>query len=230
MPLGLPVHARVRRKHGGPTTVELARQMLEDLTGWLPHRTFQLAADRAYASLCGAGLERVEVTSRIRGDAAVYDLPPPPTGKPGRPRKKGDRLPSLAQLAAAATGWTTVTYRQRGHTVEGQVWSRPLLWYSVAGDTPLRLTVVRDPDGRQPDDYFITTDTSAQPAWVAAHYAGRWGIEVTFRDAKQHLGAQDPQCWVRAGPNAPPASRCGCTPPCGCGTSPPGAPTAPGPP
>jgi hypothetical protein len=70
----------------------------------------------------------------------------------------------------------------------------------VVGDTPLRLVVVGDPDGVQPDDYFITTDTTADPAWVAAHYAGRWAIEVTFRDAKQHLGAQDPQCWVRAGP------------------------------
>lgn len=199
MPLGLPVHARVHRK-GGPTTVDLARAMLADLAGWLPDRTFHLAADGAYATLCGDGLERVEVTSRIRRDAAVYDLPPPPTGKRGRPRKKGDRLPSLATLAAQATGWTTVAFDQRGTTVTRQVWSRTLLWYGVANDTPLLLVVVRDPAGIQPDDFFITTDTSADPAWVAAHYAGRWAIEVTFRDAKQHLGAEDPQCWKRRGP------------------------------
>jgi len=179
MPIGLPVAARVRRKHDGPTTVELARQTLVALADWLPDRDIQLACDGAYATLAGAQLERVQVTSRLRRDAAVYELTPPRTGRRGRPRKKGDRLPPLAAMAAATTDWTTVTYDQRGTDIVRQVWSRRLLWYSVAKDTPLLLVVVRDPDGIQPDDYFITTDTGADPAWVACHYAGRWTIEVS---------------------------------------------------
>jgi hypothetical protein len=124
---------------------------------------------------------------------------PPRTGRPGRPRKKGDRLPSLPAIATALTDsdWTPVTYDQRGTTIQRLVWSRTLLWYGVAADTPLLLVIVRDPHGVQPDDFFITTDTTAEPAWVAAHYTGRWTIEVTFRDAKQHLGAEDPQSWKR---------------------------------
>ena len=31
-------------------------------------------------------------------------------------------------------------------------------------------------------------------------YAGRWPIEVCFRDVKQHLGGEDPQSWKRQGP------------------------------
>ena len=178
MPIGLPVNVRMRRKNEGATTVELARAMLVEISGWLPERTFQLACDGAYASLCGAGLERIHVTSRLRRDAAVYELTPPRTGRRGRPRKKGDRLPALADLAATATGWATVTFDQRGTTVTRQIWSRKLLWYRVAKDRPLLLVIVRDPEGVQPDDYFITTDTAADPAWVAAHYAGRWSIEV----------------------------------------------------
>jgi hypothetical protein len=200
MPVGLPVNARVRRKDRDATTVDLAGDMLTELTDWLPDRRFHLACDGAYATLCGHALPRIQVTSRIRRDAAVYELTPPRTGKRGRPRKKGDRLASLPALAAAASDWTNVTYDQRGTPITRQVWSRPLLWYGVAKDTPLLLVVVRDPDGVQPDDFFITTDTSADPAHVAAHYAGRWTIEVTFRDAKQHLGAQDPQSWKRRGP------------------------------
>jgi hypothetical protein len=200
MPVGLPVNVRVRRKNGDATLVDLARQMLEDLTGWLPERTFQLACDGAYASLCGARLERVQVTTRIRRDAAVYALAPPRTGKRGRPRKKGDRLPPLRALAAGVTDWARVTYDQRGVSVERLVWSRPLLWYGVARDTPLLLVIVRDPAGREPDDFFVTTDAGADAAWVAAHYAGRWTIEVVFCDAKQHLGAEDPQTWKRKGP------------------------------
>lgn len=148
----------------------------------------------------GAALLRTHVTSRIRRDAAVYELTPPRTGRRGRPRKKGARLASLPALAAAANHWTRVGYDQRGTTITRLIWSRRLLWYHVAGDTPLRLVVVRDPTGRQPDDFFITTDTDADPAAVAAHYAGRWTIEVVFRDAKQHLGVQDPQTWKRQGP------------------------------
>jgi hypothetical protein len=200
MPVGLPVNARVRRKDRDATTLDLAREMLTELTGWLPDRSFQLACDGAYASLCGADLERVQVTSRIRRDAAVFELTPPRTGRRGRPRTKGDRLAPLPALANAASGWTRVTFDQRGTTVDRLVWSRPLLWYGVARDTPLLLVIVRDPDGRQPDDFFITTDTDAEPAAVAAHYAGRWTIEVVYRDAKQHLGAEDPQTWKRQGP------------------------------
>jgi hypothetical protein len=189
--------------------------MLQQLAGWLPQRTFHVACDGAYASLCGAGLERVHITPRIRRDAAVYDLAPPRTAKPGRPRKKGGRLGALPALAAAASDqqpsplaggaekaaddWNTVSYDQRGSLVTRLIWSRRLLWYHVARDTALLLVVVRDPAGNQPDDFF-TTDVDADPAWVAAHYAGRWSIEVTFRDAKQHLGAEDPQCWKRRGP------------------------------
>lgn len=200
MPLGLPMNARVRRKDDGPTTVVLARQMLTEIAGWLPETTFRLACDGAYASLVGAGLPRVGVTSRLRRDAAVHELTPPRTGKRGRPRKKGDRLPSLAELAAQASDWASVTIDQRGTPLTRHVWSRRLLWYAVANDAPLLLVIVRDPDDRQPDDFFITTETDADPGSVAAHYAGRWSIEVTFRDAKQHLGAQDPQCWKRKGP------------------------------
>lgn len=200
MPIGLPINVRVRRKDDGPTTVEHARQMLIEIACWLPDRHFQLACDGAYANLCGTNLERMQVTSRLRRDAAVYELTPPRTGKRGRPRKKGDRLPALAVMAAAATGWRCVTFDQRGTEVVRQVWSRKLLWYHVAKDRPLLLVVVRDPDGVQPDDYFITTDIDAAPGWVACHYAGRWSIEVTFRDEKQHLGGEDPQCWKRQGP------------------------------
>jgi len=200
MPVGLPVNLRVRHKGGEDTLVDLAREMVAQLTGWLPHRRFHLACDGAYASLCGAGFERVQVTTRIRRDAAVYQLTPPRTGRRGRPRKKGDRLPSLPALAKAATGWTRVTFDQRGTPAQRLIWSRPLLWYGVARDTPLLLVVVRDPDGKQPDDFFVTTDTDADPAGVAAHYAGRWTIEVVFRDSKQHLGVEDPQSWKRQGP------------------------------
>lgn len=73
-PLGLPVNMRLYRK-GGPTHVELAEQMVAEVAAWLPDRNFALACDGAYASLCGAGLARTHVTSRIRRDAALCTTP-----------------------------------------------------------------------------------------------------------------------------------------------------------
>ena len=198
-PIALPVAARIRRKGDGPTTVELARAILFDLAGWLPDRQIEVACDGAYSTLCADRPDRVHVTSRIRRDAATYELTPPRTGRRGRPRKKGERLPSLAAMADTAT-FTTGQVDLRGVTATRLVWSRTLLWYGVTGDTPVLLVVVRDPDGVQPDDFFVTTNIAACPAWVAGHYAGRWSIEVTFRDTKQALGGHQPQSWKRQGP------------------------------
>jgi len=120
----------------------------------------------------------------------------------------------------------------RGHTVERLVHVRDVLWYRVNKADLVRLVIVRDPDGIEPDDFFFTTDLAATGAEVASRYTGRWSIEVTFRDVKQNLGGENPQSWKRKDPNVPPACRCGSTASCGAGTStltPPAAPGQPSP-
>ena len=119
-PLGLPINMRVHHK-GGATTVELAAQMIREIIDWLPGRELHLYADGAYASLVGADLPRTVVTSRLRRDAALYEPAPPRTGKRGRPRTKGARLPTPPELAAAATDWVEVDIDQRGTTVTRRV-------------------------------------------------------------------------------------------------------------
>ena len=75
-----------------------------------------------------------------------------------------------------------------------------MLWYRVNKHALLRLVIVRDPEEVEPDDFFVTTDTTATGAEVAGRYAARWAIEICFRDVKQHLGGQDPQSFKRQGP------------------------------
>jgi hypothetical protein len=62
------------------------------------------------------------------------------------------------------------------------------------------LVIVRDPEGQEEDDYFFTTDLDACTLEIPDHYGGRWSIELTFRDVKQLLGGQEPQCWAAQGP------------------------------
>ena len=201
-PIALPINVRLHKKKDTTTTVAHAAAMMHEITRWLPGRELHLCADGAYATLVGAGLPRTHVTSRMRRDAALYETAPPATGKRGRPRVKGERLPTPAKIAAEASPdqWKTVTIDHRGTPIERLVHVRDVLWYQVNKTGLVRLVIVRDPDGIQRDDFFVTSDLTNSGAEVASRYAGRWPIEVCFRDVKQDLGGQDPQSWKRQGP------------------------------
>lgn len=208
-PIAVPINLRVRHKPtpgqpSGPTTIELAAEMIREIADWLPDRNFHLTGDGAYATLAGHRLPRTHVTARLRRDAALFELPPPRPARPGRgrPPGKGPRLPKPAELATAAApqDWQQVTVDCRGRTLDRQVHVRDVIWHPNGKQTPVRLVVVRDPSGVEPDDFFITTNPCATGAQTASRYYGRWPIEVTFKSAKQHTAVQDPQTWKGDGP------------------------------
>jgi hypothetical protein len=176
--------------------------MLREVSAWIPERQIALCADGAYASLAGRTLPNTHLTSRMRRDAALYELPPKPKKRQrGRPRKKGKRLPCPEKMALRIVkGWKRVMIETRGRTVERLIYSRPVLWYKVRPDRQVLLLILRDPDGREPDDFFFTTDIDDSAVAVGSRYQGRWSIEDTFRNVKQYLGGQNPQTWKSKGP------------------------------
>ena len=187
-PLGLPVNMRLYRK-GGRSHIELAEDMIAEIEGWFPGRVVVVCADGAYACLARASLTCAHVVSRMQRNAALFEAPPARmAGQRGRPRKRGARLPSPPGLAAAAPAeeWTTVTLTLRGKQAERLLLSRQVLWYGLLPEHLVLLVIVRDPAGVQPDNFFFS--------------AGRWSIEDTFRNVKQHLGGQQPQSWKYQGP------------------------------
>ncbi|MHB1435507.1 MAG: IS701 family transposase [Thermoplasmata archaeon] len=200
-PLALPLAVRLHRK-GGTTLPDLGAQAVQRLAERYPDREFHLIADGAYAPLAGRELPRTEVTSRIRRDAALYDFPTPRRpGQNGRPRKKGERLPSLESWAARTrTGWETAIVDRRGRLERRLLLSRVVLWYHVCGIRPIRVVVSRDPKGREKDDFLFTTDLALSPGAIVSHYFGRWPIEDSLRATKQSLGGEEPQTWRGAGP------------------------------
>lgn len=199
-PLALPIAFRVHRK-GGPTLLDLVVEMIGDVTEQFADRSFVLTADGFYAPLAGRLPDRVHLISRMRHDAAIYEMPPPRRkGQRGRPRKKGKRLPSPAAMAARVRRWTRVETCERGQRRERLVYVREVLWYHVQPDRPVLLVISRDPAGKEKDDFFLTTDLAMDPATVVSEFANRWAIEDTFRSTKQHLGGEEPQCWKAPGP------------------------------
>lgn len=199
-PLALPVGMRLHKK-GGTSLLKLARELLVEVSSRFENREFDLCADGFFASLAGSLPQGFHLTSRIRKDAALFKLPPArKKGQRGRPRKKGDRLPSPEEMAQSGIWRKHVTVDERGKEKERFVSCFEALWYHLCGEKPVLIAVSRDPSTRERDDYLLTTNLAALPEHVIGLYAGRWSIEDTFRNTRQFLGGEDPQCWKGQGP------------------------------
>ena len=201
MPLSLPIAIRLHHK-GGMTMSELAVDMLRELAEALPDHSFVVCADGAYATVAGAYVERTTVVSRMRRDAALYGPAPAKTGKRGRPRAKGERLatPTRFSKQLKRSSFKKKDCEHRGKQAPKLLWSKDVLWYRVNPKTMVRLVIVRDPLGHEPDDYFFTTDLTMDGAEVVSVYSGRWSIEICYRDVKQVLRGHQPQSWADDGP------------------------------
>lgn len=178
------------------TRPELAREMIQIVAGWVPERVLRVLGDSEYA---GQSISRhlppnVELISRMTMKAALYAPPPAQSGRRGRRRKKGNRLPNPAQIAEDhKTPWTKTWLWLYGRRV--RVWYKHLdaFWYSSAGPRLLRIVVVHDPRGRRRDDCFFSTDLTLSATRILELFSLRWPLEVCFRDVKQFLGFEDPQ-------------------------------------
>jgi hypothetical protein len=189
-PVAIPVLAKlVIKDTSSASRLWLARRMTEMLAGALPGRDIRVVADSAYA---GGELKklpaRVSWTTRLRKDAALYGLPSQRTGRRGRPRQKGDRLPSLATLAAT-TAFTQVTVTRYGRTAVISAATVTCLWPTVFGTRQVTVVLIRDRSAAGYDLALVSTDAAATAAQVIERYASRWSIEVTLEDARQVFGA-----------------------------------------
>jgi hypothetical protein len=203
--IGFPVNARIYRKeadcdaeHPFRTRQQLLLEMIREVAAWLPGRQLELVADGAYPcrEVVTERPESVTFTSRMRGDAALYALPRRPrTPRRGRPRQKGKRMATPERTARRVHNWKRVRVLLYGEERERLVWTRRVLWWKVSGPVPVLLVISRDPERKEDDDFFVTTDLAADPAHVVETYACRWGIEEIFWEGKQLFGFRRVQGW-----------------------------------
>jgi hypothetical protein len=141
----------------------------------------------------------VTVVTRLRLDAASYD--PAPVREPrtkGPPRVKGERQPTLAQrLPDPATTWETLAVPwYGGGTAQVEAATGTALWYHPGAPTvALRWVLLRDPAGQFEPQAFLSTDPGVPPAQVVAWFVARWPLEVTFQEARAHLGVETQRQW-----------------------------------
>ena len=195
--------AKRGRRHKKIT--EWAWQMLLVLRRWYPERKIVAVADRAYASLellnrCRKLSDPITFVTRLRLDAALYE--PAPPRRPhqiGRPRIKGERLPNLSVVAEdPKTVWKPTRiadwYGSEDRTVE--IASETAVWYSTGlPAVPIRWVLIRDPEGEFKPKALLCTDLSADPERIVSWYMMRWQLEVSFQEARRHLGFETQRQW-----------------------------------
>jgi hypothetical protein len=195
------VYAKKTKDLPHHTKSQLARQMLDVVSGWLPEHTLYVVADSAYVGkhLLKGLPEHVHVVGPLHWRAALSTAVPADAHKN---RKKGDRLPTPAELFDdPPLGWDdlVVATPKGDKRLEVQQLLGPR-WYASAGPRPLQVVLVRDPEGDWRDEALLCTDLGLSAAAVVLGYMRRWSVEkahadytsrrrgVTPRPVAYHLG------------------------------------------
>ena len=161
-------------------------KVLSDNKQVLQRITSVLVADSAFSKkpfvdkMLGIGFN---VVSRLRHDAALYYLwDCKPTGKPGRPRVKGDKIDyENIDKSKVKILCTDVS---KGRVYALKAWCQSL-------HRKISLVIHILPNGGH--RLYFSTDENMNGRDVMEYYNTRFQIEFCFRDAKQFVGLCDCQ-------------------------------------
>lgn len=203
--LGVPaptpkVSTKLGRRH--KTIAERARQIIARLRRWLPGVESTVVGDSADSVIeLGLSCRRrdVRLIAPLRLDARLFTPAPAKVpGKVGRPRVAGDRLPNLeVVLADPKTAWSRVAVRwYDGAGRQLELASGTAVWHHNGMEPlPIRRVLTRDPAGRLEPRAYFSTRPEDEAATIAAEFVRRWPIEVSFEEARAHLGVETQRQW-----------------------------------
>jgi hypothetical protein len=177
-----------------------ARQMVLQLRRWLPQAALVMVADSTYAALeflHACQTVTVTVITRLRLDAALYEPAPPYSGK-GRPRKKGQRLPTPQQVVQDPfTPWTRMTlpwYGQSQRQLDITTFTAVWFHYGLPA-VPIRCLLIRDVAAQFEPQALLSTYLTLTPEQILAFFLRRWQMEPTFQQVRTHLGVETQRQW-----------------------------------
>lgn len=205
-PVCLPVLARLhvpakgkarkpRKRDAAPASmVSAAVALVTLLARAFPDRAVHVVADAHYHGPALRGLpQNVTWTTRLPRNAVLHDLAPPRVRKPGRPPRKGRRLGTPADLAAAAA-WAAATVHIYGRDQAQALAEVTCLWYGCLDTVTVRVILARTARATLA---LVSTDLDTPAAALVERYAARWEIEQAFSDARNVLGAGEARTRVR---------------------------------
>ena len=174
---------------------ELARELMDIVAGWTDQRSIHIAMDSAYCNdtVLHDLPPRIVVFGAMRPDAVLTAAPTAREQKmTGRRRVRGKPLPKPERLATNdRRPWLTCRATTYGKNHPVRYKTLDAQWYRACGTRLIRMVVVPSARGKIPFRVFFCTDLTISVPSILETYAGRWGIEVCFRDLKQLLGFSD---------------------------------------
>jgi len=181
------------------TSLDWTRQMVCLVSRWLK-RQWVLVGDGAYACMDLAWtcvVLNVALVSRLRLDAQLFEFPVFEKKKLGRKPIKGKRIQLKELLNNPNQIWQTDSVDwYGGEKRQIEYITFVCLWYH-AGCAPitLRVVLVKTPDGKNAAEPFFSTNIDLQPTQIIRYFVLRWNIEVTFEEARAHLGVETQRQW-----------------------------------
>jgi hypothetical protein len=169
------------------TKIELAAALLAQLE--LGGRQVILLVDNLYAKARLAWRDGQALVSRLRSNAALYELPRPP-----RKGQRG-RRPVRGQHVTAKDLWRR---RSQRHTLRVHIYGKwvtieafvgVLLPSRTLGCQPILALIFPQRSGKL--NIFFSTDLSMDPVRLLELYAARFKIEDAFDELKTHGGMGD---------------------------------------
>ena len=183
---------KLRRKHRKKT--ELMLEMLQTLARHAGDKNLHFVGDSAYTG--GRMLEQipdsVHVTGRIGTNARLREPGPPPTGKRGRPPRRGKRLPNPIEMLAAK-GLRRVQLKLYQNTTYKVRITSVICRLYLAPERGVKVVAIEHLTGGRGLEVFYSTDVSLSEEAILELYSHRWPVETTFQDTKGHLGLGQPQ-------------------------------------
>ena len=189
-------------RRGHESAIDWARQMVLQVRRWVPDRELVLVLDGGFAAVELAHdcrRHRLTLACRLRIDAALYDVPGPAVpGRRGPKPTTGPRQPNPRQRAAdPATAWESVEVAWYGGRRQAmRVVTGTALWHTVhLAPVPIRWVLAHDPAGQQRDAAYLCTDERLTAGPIPGYVVQRWSVEVTFEEARAHLGMETQRQW-----------------------------------
>ncbi len=186
------------------TSIDWIMQMITAVRRWIPNKIIVVVTDGGLVAVklglrCARFANPVTYISRLQLNARLFNEPGlQPSGKPGPKPKKGKRQPSLEQrLKDPKTKWQEVVitwYGGKKRKIE--IATGTSLWHTSGFDPlPIRWVLVRDPLGEFKPTAFFSTNQTLAPLQILTYFIMRWGLEVTFEEARAHLGLETQRQW-----------------------------------
>lgn len=175
------------------TKIELAVALLHRLR-W-PVKRLVLVVDNLYAKAALAQLALSEamdtmLISRLRCNAALYELPPPKRpGQRGAPRKRGHKV-NARQLYRRRSKRRLLRAHIYGKTVTIDAFVDVLIPSRTLGAMPILVVIFPQRSGKKMNIFF-STDLHLDPVRLLELYAARFQIEQLFAEIKTYGGFSD---------------------------------------